>query len=149
MIVFDLKCRREHVFEAWFKSGGAYDAQRAAGKIACPECGDVKITKAPMAPRVARGRMEAEAPIAAEGDDKAAAQAVMPASPRQMLERMRREIEARCENVGNRFAEEARKIHYGEVERRDIFGQASDAEATALSEEGVKFQRLPWPREDA
>jgi len=147
MIVFDLKCRRDHVFEAWFRNGAAYETQRARGEIACPECGDAKVTKAPMAPRVARGTSAGEeaAPEPAPGPSVPDA----PPTPREMLRRLRREIEARCENVGDRFAAEARKIHQGEAEKRDIYGRATPSEAAALTEEGVEFQPLPWPREDA
>jgi hypothetical protein len=150
MIVFDLKCRRDHVFEAWFQSGSAYEAQRKAGKVTCPECGSAKIVKAPMAPHLARGREIApRQDIAASDASLPTADAAAAPSPREMLLRLKREVEAKCENVGERFAEEARKIHYGETERRDIYGQASDADAAALVEEGIEFQPLPWPREDA
>jgi hypothetical protein len=151
MIVFDLKCRRDHVFEAWFKSGSAYESQRAAGKIACPECGSAKITKAPMAPRLARRQEIAPRQDVAVVDHETAAssEAAGAGLARETLRRLRRTVEANCENVGDRFAEEARKIHYGETARRDIYGEASDDDAVALADEGVEFHRLPWPREDA
>jgi hypothetical protein len=139
MIVFELKCGREHRFEAWFSSGGAYDAQSAAGEISCPQCGSAEVAKAPMAPRLGRRQEEPAAP----------APQMAATLSRDMMLKLRHEVEANCENVGERFAEEARKIHYGEVERRDIYGQASTDEATALAEEGVEFSSLPWPREDA
>ena len=137
MIVFNLKCGEGHVFQAWFRDGAAYDAQAAAGEVACPACGDVQVAKAPMAPRIARSRGERR-----RGE--------LMTELRRELGELRRHIEKTCDDVGNRFAEESRRMHYGEIERRDIYGEATEAEAEALSEEGVAFARIPWlPRSDA
>lgn len=134
MILFNLRCADGHDFEAWFRDGAAWD-QRAAGSVCCPLCGTGEVVKAPMAPRIARSRSEAGAAEAR----RAQAEAL-----RQLAE-LRQAVEERCEHVGPRFAEEARRIHYGEVEARDIYGEASGAEADALREEGVAFQLLPGP----
>jgi hypothetical protein len=134
MIKYDLKCAAGHRFEAWFRSGAAFEEQAASGEVACPACGDHAVSRAPMAPRIARGRQEAAR----------REMAVMVETHRQLRE-MRSRIEQDCDYVGDRFAEEARRIHFGEVERRDIYGEATDAEAEALEADGVAFARIPWP----
>jgi hypothetical protein len=139
MIVYDLKCQKEHVFEAWFRDSAAYDQQAKSGKVVCPECGSKKVAKAPMAPNVAR----VQSPSNSEQRQQAA-QAI------QMLRQIREQVEKNADNVGEKFAEEARKIHYGEVKPRNIYGQASKEEAEELVEEGVEFGVIPWvPRSDA
>ncbi len=136
MIVFDLICGDGHRFETWFRDGDAYEAQAAAGEIVCPACGDTAVAKAPMAPNLARGA----APRETGG----------PAQVMRSLRALREHVEKSFDNVGERFPEEARKIHYGEVEKRNIYGQASADEASELREEGVEFGSLPWaPRHDS
>ncbi len=133
MIKFELRCAEGHGFEAWFRNGDAYDAQSAAGEIACPLCGDARVAKAPMAPRIGKhGGRDLEA----EGAKRAAVL--------QALSEIRKKVEENCDYVGERFAEEARRIHYGEVETRGIYGEASDEEAQELAEEGIDFSRVPW-----
>src|SRR5579883_1236300 len=138
MILFKLKCGAEHEFETWFRDGAAYERQAARALISCPECGDTRIEKAPMAPRVARSA-------------EAAKQA--PPSPeqlRRMLQQLRRHVEANCDYVGERFAEEARRIHHGESEARGIYGEATDDESRELADEGIEVARIPWvPASDA
>lgn len=132
MIKYDLKCRRDHVFEAWFRDSAAYEEQVEANKVVCPVCGARKVEKAVMAPRVAKGKAEKAAEM------------------RQALQRLRGAIEAECDYVGPAFAEEARKIHYGEAEARGIYGETSGEEAEALAEEGVPFAQVPWlPKDNA
>ena len=139
MILFDLRCTKGHVFEAWFRNNASYDSQAKAGAVACPACGSRKVEKAPMAPRIGKGG-EAKVPVVASEH----------AEIRKQLTELRSKIEANCDYVGNKFAEEARRIHYGETERRDIYGEASDDEAKELHDEGVKFARVPWlPRQDS
>jgi hypothetical protein len=133
MILFDLQCAKGHGFEAWFRNGEAYEAQAAANEIACPICGDVDIRKAPMAPRIAKTR--------SGKDEEKRRQA---AEIMRELAELRRKIEENCDYVGDRFAEEARKIHYGEAKHRDIYGEATAEEAAQLSEEGIAFSRIPW-----
>jgi len=134
MILFSLRCRAGHEFEGWFRDGAAFDAQSAAGEIACPDCGDRGVAKALMAPRLQRmGKSEQ-----------------MAAEAGQTLRELRREVERNCDYVGDRFAEEARRIHYGETDPHNIYGEATSDEAASLSEEGIGFGRIPWlPREDA
>jgi hypothetical protein len=138
VIVFDLSCSDGHRFEAWFRSGAAFDEQAEAGILVCPVCRDTRISKAPMAPRVARAAGVLAAPPVAEErpqpEDETA----------KNLARLRGLIEANCEDVGSRFAEEARRIHFGEKEARGIYGEASSEEAAALREDGIDYQILPW-----
>ena len=138
MIVFDLKCRKNHVFEAYFADTAAYEAQAKGGEVACPVCGDSRVAKAPMAPNIAvGGGGEREAP-------PEVAQAVA------TLRKMRSFIERHFDHVGGRFPEEARKIHYGEVERRNIYGDATREEVVSLEDEGIEIGEIPWvPRHDA
>ena len=171
MIVFSLVCPNDHVFEAWFPSGDAYDAQVQTGAVACPICGDVQVRKAPMAPRIARHRggdaaePSAAAPSAAEPPTAepsaaerpapgtaAVAGPAVPTGPAaeawRRLAALCRRVEANTVDVGPRFAEEARRIHYGEAEARGIRGQTSEEEAAALSDEGIAFARVPWVPSD-
>ena len=142
MILFDLKCRKGHVFEVWFRDGATADRQIADSKVACPGCGSAKVEKAPMAPRIGNGgRQEA-----AERKELATKATLL----RQQLTELREKVEANCDYVGERFAEEARKIHYGETGPRGIYGETSDEEAQNLTEEGVQFAKIPWiPRTDS
>jgi len=136
MIKYDLKCRRGHLFEAWFRDSAAYDEQVEANKVACPDCGARKVEKAVMAPRLSKG-----------GDSKGTEKAI---EMRQALAELRAKVEADCDYVGPQFAEEARRIHYGEAEARGIYGETSSDEAEALAEEGVPFARIPWlPKDNA
>jgi hypothetical protein len=135
MILFALRCAADHEFEEWFRDGATFDRQSAAGKITCPQCGDTSVTKAPMAPRLARSRD---------------ADALSPVQVRKALQDLRRHIEANCDYVGAEFAEEARRIHYGESDPRGIYGEASAADAKDLADEGIEVSRIPWvPTTDA
>jgi hypothetical protein len=144
MILYTLRCAKNHEFEAWFKDSAAYDAQLAATRVVCPACGSAKVEKAIMAPRL--GKKKGARP--ASNDAPAAAKTVSvdprAVAIREQLRALRREVEGNCDYVGPRFAEEARKIHYGETEARGIYGETSDEEAKELSEEGVGFARVPW-----
>lgn len=139
MILFDLRCAQDHEFEAWFRDSASFEAQSAAGEIACPVCGGGDVVKAPMAPRLA--------PRRSAGASKAEAEGKM---AMRVIEELHRHVRDNCDDVGNKFAEEARKIHYGEAEKRGIFGEATKAEAKELTDEGVDIRRLPaLPRQDA
>lgn len=140
MILFNLRCSRSHVFEAWFPDGAGYERQAAAGEISCPMCGDAKVAKAPMAPNIASGR----------GGDAADEKARKKQGEiLRRLRALREGIEKNSEHVGRRFPEEARKIHYGETEPRSIHGDADHKEADALRDEGIDVQVVPWvPRAD-
>jgi len=139
MILFDLKCANDHVFEAWFKDSETFERQAEDAEIVCPVCGDSGVEKALMAPRIGKGDREI-ATKAAEHAKRYAA----------FASEVRRRVEDNCDYVGPKFSEEARKIHYGEAESRGIYGEASDEDASALDDEGIEVQRIPWaPREDA
>lgn len=131
MILFTLRCARGHEFEGWFRDGDTFETQQQAGEIACPDCGDRGVEKAVMAPRLGRSR---------EGHPPA----VDPAKLRAALFELRRQVEANCDYVGDRFAEEARRIHYGEVDARGIYGEASAEESRELADEGISVRRIPW-----
>ena len=121
MILYNLTCPAGHEFEAWFRNGDAFGEQSVKGAIACPECGDVDVRKAPMAPSIGKG-------VAKRQD---------------ALSELRRLVESKFENVGERFAEEARQIHYGEAEVRPIYGQATAEEVKDLLDEEIPVLPLP------
>jgi len=130
MILFTLRCAAGHEFEAWFRDGEGFAAQQKAGEITCPDCGDAKVEKALMAPHIGRSR------------DKTPA--ISPAQMRAALVELRRQVETNCDYVGERFAEEARRIHYREVDPHGIYGEATPDESRELAEEGISFGRIPW-----
>ena len=154
MILYRLRCTKGHEFESWFKDSKTYERQEKKSLIGCAICGDAKVSRAPMAPRIGKGgakTVEVEAPAAApasapspEQQQMAALAKHMPKELREALLKVRAEVERNCEHVGEKFAEEARKIHYGESDKRGIYGETSDEEAEALAEEGIEFGRLPW-----
>ncbi|MBI4184196.1 MAG: DUF1178 family protein [Proteobacteria bacterium] len=147
MIVYSLRCANDHVFEAWFRDSAAYDRQAATRTVVCPYCGSKRVGKAPMAPRLAKGASE---PPSAPAADKKDERSELYREARRILTELRRHVETHCDYVGSRFAEEARKIHYGETKKRDIYGEASPKEAGDLKDEGIEFQRIPWlPRTDS
>ena len=152
MILFDLKCGKGHVFEAWFRDGTAAEKQLAGRKVACHACGSAKVQKAPMAPRIGKGQRKVapapeskavEAPVAQGGALMTKEMAAKAAELRRELGELRSKIEANCDYVGGRFAEEARKIHYGESHQRHIYGEATSQEARELMDEGVDVAPLP------
>lgn len=134
MIVFDLRCDAGHVFEAWFRSGAAYDEQRAAGRLACPMCGSGDVGKAVTAPAVSAKGNRADPPTPA-----AVKQAL------RMLAAGQAKALEKSEWVGPAFASRARAMHAGDEAREAIHGQATLAEARALAEEGVPVAPLPLP----
>lgn len=143
MIVFDLQCGSQgHVFEAWFGSTADYEAQRKRGLVSCPLCGDEKVEKAVMAPRVAA--KSNQQPAVGSSSMVAAA----PAEAKEMLRalaEMQRQILAQSDYVGDRFADEARSIHLGEVPARSIYGKATADQTRSLLEDGVAVAPLPLP----
>ena len=137
MIVYSLNCSNGHVFEGWFRDSTAFDEQSKGGKLLCPVCDSGKVAKAPMAPAVRGTKAEAKSG---------------PADVRKMQQFMtglRKYVTENAEYVGPRFAEEARKIHYGETEDRHIYGEATLNEAKELVEEGVDVAPLPPDINDA
>lgn len=151
MIHYDLRCGAGHDFDSWFKDSEAFAAQAKAGFVECPVCGSKDVGKRLMAPaipkkgrtRVKEAPAEAPAPVAAE-PPPAPPPPPIPAQMVAFLQRVRAEIEKKADYVGRDFAEEARKIHRGESERSAIYGEASDADAEALRDEGIEVARIPW-----
>ncbi len=144
MIVFDLKCKDGHVFEAWFKDSAAFASQSKARKVVCPMCGSKRVAKAPMAPRLSSGAKEPAAAAPAAPPPKPDPKTVEQVKFMKALGELRKRVEANCDYVGPKFAEEARKIHYKETEARNIYGEATKEEAKELHEEGVEFGAIPW-----
>ncbi|MCC7346190.1 MAG: DUF1178 family protein [Variibacter sp.] len=150
MIRYTLACAKGHQFESWFQSSAAFDRQAKRGLVACPTCGSTKVEKALMAPRLkrtdkSRPQPAAEAPPAAAGDAPTPV-AIMSDQEREFrtkLKELRDHLTRNSDNVGAKFPEEARKMHYGEIEHRSIYGEASPEEAKALHEEGIEFHPLP------
>lgn len=154
MIRYALICQQGHQFESWFQDSAAYDKQAKRGLVTCPQCGSAKVEKAIMAPRLSttakKRRTSIEAPATAT-DAPAAASAPAPVamiSPQEQeirakLKELRDHLTKNADNVGPKFPEEARKMHYGEIEHRSIYGVASPEEAKELSEEGIEFHPLP------
>ena len=150
MIRYALQCERGHAFESWFQSSSAYDSQVRRKLVNCPACGSAKVEKAIMAPRIVgkKGRDSAvPAPVAAPAEV-----AATPSTPllmaqerelRAKLRELRDHIVKNADNVGERFPNEARKMHYGDIEHRPIYGEASPDEARSLIEEGVEVSPLP------
>ena len=154
MKVLDLQCRHGHAFEGWFASQGDYESQRERGLLTCPVCNDAEVSKKLSAPRLNLGRSpEPAAPVAEAPQVPPAATATpalpaRPALPQELqaaMLKMVRHVMANTEDVGKQFAEEARKIHYGEAENRNIRGQASREETEALLDEGIDILPLPVP----
>ena len=137
MIVFDLLCAQGHAFEGWFASGEEFDRQKEARLVTCPVCDGSDIERRPSAKvRVAKAAKAAPAPVpAAQGD-------AIAGIPPDLLAKLR-EVVHNTEDVGERFPEEARKIHYDEAPARSIRGQASREEAQELADEGIEFSPLP------
>lgn len=141
MIVLNLCCKHEHLFEGWFASTDAFEAQRERGQIACPTCSSAEVTRRPTAPYVNTGSASpASAPIVAHDASLRA-----PIDPRvaAMMRAMLRHAGRESEDVGERFAEEARRIHYGDSEARNIKGKASREDVGDLLEEGIVVLPLP------
>jgi hypothetical protein len=151
MIRYALVCDKGHEFESWFADSAAYDKQAKRRLVSCPHCGSAKVDKAIMAPRLAgkKGKAPIEAPPAeAPAAAPAAPAPVAMLSPqerevRAKLKELREHLTKNADNVGGKFPNEARKMHYGEIERRSIYGEATPDEARSLAEEGIEFHPLP------
>jgi hypothetical protein len=163
MIRYALQCERGHAFESWFQDSASFEKQAKRGLVGCPTCDSTRVEKSIMAPQIPRkGRTadqrageekvmrasarkkKAEA-AAASKPEAAAPLAMAPqeAELRAKLKELRDHIKANADNVGEQFPEQARKMHYGEIEHRPIYGDASPTEAKALIEEGVEVMPLP------
>ena len=158
MIHYRLRCEAGHEFESWFANAAGFDRQAAAGLVECPVCGAARVTRALMTPAVGRKGRKRQTEPSAEAPPPAPVQPTspekmaagpMPAQLVALLQRMRGEVEKNCDYVGGGFAEEARRIHHGEMQTRGIYGEATEAEREALSDEGIEVGRIPWiPRAD-
>ena len=139
MIRFSLICDHDHEFEAWFRSNDDFDTQKKRGFVDCPTCGSTKVQKALMAPAVSTGRKREKIALAMnEMQKKAMAE----------IKALSEKIRENADYVGDKFAEEARKIHFGESEARGIYGEATLDEAKSLAEDGVGFMPIPVFPED-
>jgi len=149
MIRYALRCDRDHDFESWFQSSSAYDSQVKRKLVTCPICGSAKVDKAIMAPRIVgkKGRDKAPVPVEAPAEPVAPESTpLMMAQERELrakIKELRDHIVKNADNVGERFPNEARKMHYGDIEHRPIYGEASAEEARALIDEGVEVSPLP------
>jgi hypothetical protein len=157
MIRYSLRCERAHEFESWFQSSSAYDSQIKRKLVTCPACGSAKVDKAIMAPQIMSRKGRDSAPPA-PSPAPASAEVTAPGSTplmmaqerelRAKLKELRDHIVKNADNVGERFPTEARKMHYGDIEHRPIYGEASPDEARSLIEEGVEVSPLPVLPED-
>ena len=154
MIRYALSCSKGHSFDSWFPNSSAYDKQAKRGLVTCPHCGSAKVEKAIMAPRISksslagtRKRGTAEAPnappAAAPGQQPVAMISPQEQEFRAKLKELREHIVKNADDVGQKFPEEARKMHYGESEHRSIYGVASPDDAKELAEEGIEFMPVP------
>ena len=171
MIHYQLRCSADHGFDGWFRDSAAFDAQAERGLVACPACGDTRVNRALMAPRIGKSSrtvLDARTgstvpadtkPDAAEHDSSAPVPpsapavkegAVLPDKVRAVLQRLRAEVESKCDYVGPDFAAEARRIHRGEAGPRGIYGESTPEQAESLADEGIEVARIPWlPRADS
>jgi len=151
MIRYALRCDHDHTFESWFEDSAAFVSQVRRRLVSCPLCNSVKVEKAIMAPRIVgkKGRATAapaQAPVPAAAAPEGGATSLVMAQERELrakLKELRDHIVKNADNVGERFPNEARKMHYGEIEHRPIYGEASPEEARALIDEGVEVSPLP------
>ena len=157
MIRYNLRCERGHTFESWFQSSSAYEAQEKRKLVNCPACGSAKVERAIMAPQIVSKKGRESAAPAAPADVTATEVATQGSTPllmaqerelRAKIKELRDHIVKNADNVGERFPNEARKMHYGDIEHRPIYGEASPEEARSLIEEGVEVSPLPVLPED-
>jgi hypothetical protein len=154
MIRYTLRCEQDHSFESWFQSSAAFDSQAKRKLVTCPVCGSAKVEKAIMAPRIVsrKGRDKAPVPVEAPAESPASeSTSLMLAQERELrakIKELRDHIVKNADNVGERFPNEARAMHYGDKEHRPIYGEASPEEARALIDEGVEVSPLPTLPED-
>jgi hypothetical protein len=150
MIRYHLRCERGHPFESWFQSSSTYDSQVKRKLVSCPSCGSTKVEKAIMAPQIGRKRKDGAAPQPPETApievSTAASTPLMMAQERELrakLKELRDHVVKNADNVGDHFPSEARKMHYGDIEHRPIYGEASPDEARSLIDEGIEVTPLP------
>jgi hypothetical protein len=139
MIRFSLRCEHDHEFDGWFRDGADYDTQKKRGLVSCPVCNSGKVEKALMAPSVSTARRKEMVALAAGEEQR---------KLMGKLREMTKKVRENADYVGDRFAEEARKIHFGETDARGIYGEATPEEAKGLIEDGIEFMPLPEFPED-
>jgi hypothetical protein len=139
LIRFSLSCEHDHAFEGWFRSNDDFETQKKRGFVECPACGSIRVEKALMAPAVSTGRKREKIALAM-GEQQKKAMAQLKALSEKMREN--------ADYVGDKFADEARKIHFGETDARGIYGEATPDEARSLAEDGVEFMPIPVFPED-
>ncbi len=149
MIHYQLHCHEDHCFEGWFRDSAAFEEQSRRRLLSCPQCGSPSVTRALMSPPVVRGRT----PARVEPPAPARTEAVLPDQMRAILQRLRSEVELHCDDVGDGFAEAARRAHRREDAAagpaRGIYGRVTEAEREALADEGIETTQIPWlPRAD-
>ena len=155
MIHYQLRCSADHTFDGWFRDSAAFDLQAQHGLVSCPACGDTKVNRALMAPRIAKGGTVVDlsdkaepAPVGEKAVPMKTGVAV-PDHVRALLQKLRADVEQNCDYVGPGFADEARRIHRGESDKRSIYGESTPEQAEALADEGIEVARIPWvPRAD-
>jgi hypothetical protein len=152
MIRYSLRCERGHAFESWFQSSAAYESQEKRKLVSCPSCGSIKVERGIMAPQIVSKKGREIAPPEPAASVAPAEMTTTESTPllmsqerelRAKLKELRDHIVKNADNVGERFPNEARKMHYGDIEHRPIYGEASPDEARALVEEGVEVSPLP------
>jgi hypothetical protein len=167
MIHYELCCHDGHTFDGWFNNSAGFEKQAKSGLLGCPTCGSTDVTRALMTPALSKGaRQPAQIPapqtseLASPGQPSssetltaqtpvAVDEARMPAQVRAALQRLRSQVESHCDYVGASFADEARRMHRGESDRRGIYGETTPEQAETLAEEGIQVARIPWvPRAD-
>ena len=163
MIHYNLRCKKGHAFESWFQSSSAYEQQERRKLVNCPVCGSTDVERAIMAPQIVSKKGRDSAPSrslpepasaptpAAEVTAPSASTPLLMAQERELrakLKELRDHIVKNADNVGEKFPNEARKMHYGEIEHRPIYGEASPEEAKSLIDEGVEVSPLPVLPED-
>jgi len=134
VIHFSLRCEGDHAFDAWFRNNDDFERQTGRRLVECPHCGSTSVAKALMAPSVSTGRKREQIALAMGEEQKRVLTQL-----KELAEKVKRE----ADDVGDRFAEEARRIHFGEAEARGIYGRATPDEARALIEDGVEFMPIP------
>jgi hypothetical protein len=145
MIRYNLRCDGGHTFESWFQSSSAYDSQVKRKLVTCAVCGSANIEKAIMAPRIVGSKKHGSA---APADSSTSATMAEGRELRAELKQLHDHLVKNADNVGTRFPKEARKMHYGDIEHRPIYGEASPEEARSLIEEGVEVGSLPVLRDN-
>jgi hypothetical protein len=139
VIRFSLSCDHDHEFEGWFRNNDDFETQQKRGFVECPACGSHKVEKALMAPAVSTGRKKEKVALAMNAQQQAAM---------AQLKELSKKMRENADYVGDKFAEEARKIHFGEADARGIYGEATPEEARGLAEDGVEFLPIPVFPED-